>query len=329
MSAQERNSSDEVQQLRNALQLVIEERQASMLHNMREMMVELMRNNGPSESSSAEGSAAVRASPRGAEPTAGRDNGAKDSAADKRSQQRADPTAAARQISAAGAATAGGGARGYTTAARERTSREDASRGVRVTGRKEAAVPVEVSPARGQPDQPRMAGIWGSYPGGELEVGYDMPLPRLALKHTVVPNLVGKKPEFTASTRDARYYVNRVGFLSAFVSDPPHYVPVGKLDSDNSVPVGRGYNRERVHIHVLAWSFLLTALKGKSDKSILHRCTSPREAWDALLAWYGPHKSGDKSHLARRLNSCNIGPGSNPLKEMGRIEDLDAEMHTA
>ena len=54
MSAQERNSSDEIQQLRNALQLVIEERQASMMHNMREMMAELMRNNGPSESSSAE-----------------------------------------------------------------------------------------------------------------------------------------------------------------------------------------------------------------------------------------------------------------------------------
>ena len=106
-----------------------------MMHDMREMMAELMRNNGPSESSIAEGSAAVRASPRGAE-----------------------PTAAARQICAAGAATAGGGAREYTTAARETTFREDASRSVGVTGRREAAVPVEVGPARGQPDQPRVAG---------------------------------------------------------------------------------------------------------------------------------------------------------------------------
>ena len=53
---------------------MIKERQASMMHVMREMMAELMRNNGPSESSSAEGSAAVRASPRGAEPTAVRGN---------------------------------------------------------------------------------------------------------------------------------------------------------------------------------------------------------------------------------------------------------------
>ena len=59
MSAQERDSSDEIQQLRNELQLVIEEKQASIMHDMREMMIELMRNNGPSESTSAEGSAAV------------------------------------------------------------------------------------------------------------------------------------------------------------------------------------------------------------------------------------------------------------------------------
>ena len=78
MSAQ---SSDKIQHPRNELQLVIEKRQASIMHDMREMMAELMRNNGPSESSSAEGSAAVRASPRGAELTAVRGNGAEDSAA--------------------------------------------------------------------------------------------------------------------------------------------------------------------------------------------------------------------------------------------------------
>ena len=83
--------------------------------------------------------------------------------------------------------------------------REDASRRVGVTGRREAAVPVDVGPARGQPDQPRAAGEGGSYPGGELGVGYDMPLPRLALKHTAVSQLFGRKPEFRAWTRDSRY----------------------------------------------------------------------------------------------------------------------------
>ena len=142
-----------------------------MMDAMREMMVKVMRNNGPSESSSAEGSAVTRASPRGAEPTAVRGNGAEDSAAERGSQQGAKPTAAARRVSAAGAATAGGGARGYTTAARETTFREDASRSVGVTGLREAVVLVEVRPARGQPDQPRRAEEWGSYPGGELGVG--------------------------------------------------------------------------------------------------------------------------------------------------------------
>ena len=54
MSAQEGDSSDEIQQLRNELQLEIEETQASMMHDVREMMAELTRNvNGPSRSPAA------------------------------------------------------------------------------------------------------------------------------------------------------------------------------------------------------------------------------------------------------------------------------------
>ena len=76
------------------------------------------------------------------------------------------------------------------------------------------------------------------------------------------------------------------------MSDPPQYIPAGELDNENSVLVERGYNRESVHIHALAWNFLSIALKSKSDKSILHRCTSPRELWDGLLACYGPQTMG-------------------------------------
>ena len=101
------------------------------------------------------------------------------------------------------------------------------------------------------------------------------------------------------------------------------------MDTENSVLVDGGYSRESVNMHALAWNFLSTALKSKSDKSTLYRCTSPREAWDALLAWYGPQTTGAKSDLSRRLNSFKIAPGSNPLEEMGRIEDLAAEMSTA
>ena len=76
----------------------------------------------------------------------------------------------------------------------------------------------------------------------------------------------GQKPEFTAWTRDARYYAKGAGFLSAFVSDPPQYIPVGELDTENSVLVDRGYSRKSVHIHALAWNFLSTALKSKSQE---------------------------------------------------------------
>ena len=91
-STQEQDSNrDEIHQLSSELQLMMEENQASMMHAMREMMAEFMRNNGRSESGSAEGSTAVGGSPRGAEPTAARDN-------------------------TAAAAAAGGGARRGTTA---------------------------------------------------------------------------------------------------------------------------------------------------------------------------------------------------------------------
>ena len=62
---------------------------------------------------------------------------------------------------------------------------------------------------------------------------------------------------------------------------------------------------------------------------MLQWCTSPRQAWDALLAWYGPHTDGAKSGLSRCLNSFKIVPGSDPLEEMDRIEDPAAEMRTA
>ena len=245
-------------QLRSELPLMMEEKQTSMMHAMREMMTEFMRNNGRSESGSAEGSAVVGGSRRWAEPTAARETSA---------------------AAAAAAAAAGGGARGDTTAGRETTLHKEASRNFGVTGRRGVAVPVEVGPIRGQPDQQRRAGEWDTYPGGESGRGHDLPLSRhTAFKHTPVPLFSGQKPAFTAWTRDARYYAKGVRFLSAFVSDPPQYIPGGELDAENSVLVKRGYSRESVHKHALARNFLSTVLKSKSAKSILHRCTSPREA---------------------------------------------------
>ena len=89
-------------------------------------------------------------------------------------------------------------------------------------------------------------------------MGYDMSLSRhLAFKHTAVPSFSGLKPELTTWTRDARYYANGVSLLYSFVSDPLQYLPAGEMDTENSKLVDRGYSCESVHMHALAWNFLV------------------------------------------------------------------------
>ena len=154
-------------------------------------------------------------------------------------------------------------------------------------------------------------------------------LPRLVLKHTPVPIFSGKKPDLAPWTNCARHYAKIVGFVYVFVSDLPHYISVGDLDTENALLTDMGYSRLKcIYTHALASTFLSTALESKSDKSILDGCSSPREAWDALLAWYGPQTTGAESDLSRRFNSFIISPGSNLLEEKGRIEDVDTEMRT-
>ena len=101
------------------------------------------------------------------------------------------------------------------------------------------------------------------------------------------------------------------------MSDPLQYILVRELDTETSVLVDRGYSRESVQIHTLAWIFLSTAVKNKSDKNILHRCTSPSEASDVPFAWYGTQTTGAKSDLSRRLNMSNIAPGRQSRKWVG------------
>ena len=62
---------------------------------------------------------------------------------------------------------------------------------------------------------------------------------------------------------------------------------------------------------------------------ILHICSSPREAWGLLVEWYAPQTAGAKSDHSRRHPILKIASGSNPLDEMGRMEDLATEMRTA
>ena len=70
---EEHNSPGEVQDMRHKVKLAIEHSQASTMNVMRDMMAEFTRNNGRSESGSAEGSAAVGQIPRGIAPAAVRE----------------------------------------------------------------------------------------------------------------------------------------------------------------------------------------------------------------------------------------------------------------
>ena len=64
--AHEGHDTSDVQQLRREVQQMIGDSQAFLLDTMRSMLVEFNKDNGQSESGSAEGSAAVRESPEGA-----------------------------------------------------------------------------------------------------------------------------------------------------------------------------------------------------------------------------------------------------------------------
>ena len=200
-SAQEQYPTRDVNhELRSELELMMEERQASMVHAMRDMMAEFTRNNGRSESSRAEGSAAVAGRPREAE----------------------------------------------SIEARETTLREDASRNFGVTGRGGAAVSVEVSltmvsqTCNGGLQIHTQAVSWGR----DMICLYESR--PLAFNHTAVPSFRGSQPEFTAVTRDAQYSPKGVGFLSVFVSDPPQYIPVGQLDTEQTRYLSTGGTAAKV-----------------------------------------------------------------------------------
>lgn len=68
LSAQEEQgpSNNEIPQLRQEVQLALEQRQASMMHAIRDMRAEFMKDNDRSESSGAEGRITVGNRPAGA-----------------------------------------------------------------------------------------------------------------------------------------------------------------------------------------------------------------------------------------------------------------------
>ena len=148
--------TSEVEKLRIEVKKIMGESQAFLLDATRSMLVEVKRDNGRLESGTSEGSAAVWESPKEAEPTAGGQSPAGE-----------EPTAV-------------------------RETRDAGLRKFSQTGHGETAVPVEVGPMRGYPDQQRRAGEWDLYPGGERGGGYDLPLDIWLSSTPLYHHLVGR-----------------------------------------------------------------------------------------------------------------------------------------
>ena len=141
--------TSDMEKLRIGVLQIIGESQAFLLDAMKSMLVEVKRDNGRSDSGTAEGSAAVGESPEGAGPTA--------------VGQRP--------------------ARAGPTAVRETILRDGGLRNFGETGHGEAAVPIAVGPERDQPNQSGRAGEMGVYPCGEFDGGFDLRASFLAYTH--------------------------------------------------------------------------------------------------------------------------------------------------
>ena len=70
------------------------------------------------------------------------------------------------------------------------------------------------------------------------------------------------------------------------MSNPPQYIPVEELDTENAALV-QGGSASNVYRSIWEeWNVLSTALKRKSDKRIQHRCASLSDA-RSTLSWRG------------------------------------------
>ena len=70
----------------------------------------------------------------------------------------------------------------------------------------------------------------------------------------------------------------------------------------------------------------MSALRSSGDRAILHRCTTPKEAWTNLAKWYGSQTQRARTECFRKMHSFKITAGQNPLMASGELEDLAAGM---
>ena len=141
-----------------------------------------------------------------------------------------------------------------------------------------------------------------------------------------IPIFDRKNEDCQLWTRYDFYYAKHCNFGSAFQEDAE--APVGDTNLDRRGLLAAGYDEEDIDRHIVAWTFLVSALRSSEDRAILHGCKTPKEAWTNLAKWCGPQTQGTRTEYYRKIHSFRIAAGQNPSIVLGELEGVVAEMGT-
>lgn len=104
----------------------------------------------------------------------------------------------------------------------------------------------------------------------------------------------------------------------------------GGIMPDVSLPrqtlVDQGFSHAAIQNTYAAWNFLSTALTTETDRDILRRCTSPREALQQLDAAYLPETQGAQQQLFREFQQYSTQKKDNPVASLNKLMGMATMM---
>ena len=87
-----------------------------------------------------------------------------------------------------------------------------------------------------------------------------------------------------------------------------------------------GYDEEDIDRHIVAWTFLVSALRSSEDRAILHGCKTPKEAWTNLTKWFESQTQEARTEYYRKMHSSKVAADQNLLTALGELNDMTAEL---
>lgn len=104
----------------------------------------------------------------------------------------------------------------------------------------------------------------------------------------------------------------------------------GGVMPDVSLPqqtlVNQGFSHAAIQKTYAAWNFLSAALTTETDRDILRRCTSPREALQQLDAAYLPETQGAQQMLFREFQQYSTPKRDNPVASLNKLMGMATMM---